>query len=32
MAQQILTVLEAHAGGAQASSERVLEIVNADLR
>jgi hypothetical protein len=31
MTEQILPVLERDAGGPQASAERVLEIVNADL-
>jgi hypothetical protein len=32
MAEQILTILEAHAGGAKAPTERMLEIVHAFLR
>ena len=32
MAKQILTVLEAHAGRAQATAERVLEVMDTNLR
>jgi hypothetical protein len=31
MPQQILTILEAHARGSEASAERVLEVVTTDL-